>query len=119
MYYSGEKRGLYRSRHGMVFGVCRGIAERLDVSVFWTRILVLVAFIFSGFWPIGAIYLLLALLLKKEPVGMAYVRHSGVSHTADRCRHAEGSLDERMQRMQSTMNHDMHRWDMRLHENQP
>ncbi|MBP1742726.1 MAG: pspC [Deltaproteobacteria bacterium] len=29
--------GLYRSRKGAILGVCRGIAEYFDFSVFWTR----------------------------------------------------------------------------------
>ena len=31
------RRGLYRSRRGIICGVCRGVAEYLDFSVFWTR----------------------------------------------------------------------------------
>lgn len=62
--------GLYRSRDGVLFGVCRGIAEYLDISVFWTRAITLGALIFTGFFPVGFAYLVAALLMKKEP----YVR---------------------------------------------
>lgn len=67
--YSSQ-RGLYRSRDGVIFGVCRGIAEYFDVSVFWTRAIALGGLIFTGFFPVGFAYLLAALLMKKEP----YVR---------------------------------------------
>ena len=30
-------RGMYRSRSGVVSGVCRGLAEYYDFSVFWLR----------------------------------------------------------------------------------
>ncbi len=117
MNYTNEKPGLYRSRRGLLFGVCRGIAERLDISVFWTRMATVVVFVFTGFWPVGAVYLLLALLLKKEPIAAVKACRTGESHAARR--RAEGSLDERMHRMQSAMNSDMQYWDARLRGNKP
>ncbi|HQE75776.1 MAG TPA: PspC domain-containing protein, partial [Candidatus Hydrogenedentes bacterium] len=36
--------GLYRSRHGFLFGVCRGLAEYFDLSLFWLRAIVLGTF---------------------------------------------------------------------------
>ena len=65
--YGYGHTGLYRSRDGVFFGVCRGLAEYFDLSVFWMRVLVLVGFILSGFFPIGALYLLAALLMKPGP----------------------------------------------------
>ena len=62
--------GIYRSRDGVIFGVCRGIAEYFDISVFWTRAIVLGTLICTGFFPIGFAYIIAALLMKKEP----YVR---------------------------------------------
>ncbi len=62
------RRGLYRSRHGALLGVCRGLAEYFDFSVTWVRILTVVAFIFTGLWPVGVIYLILALIMKPAPV---------------------------------------------------
>ena len=32
-----SRRGLYRSRNGVLLGVCRGIADYFDFSVFWIR----------------------------------------------------------------------------------
>ncbi|MGD8563439.1 MAG: envelope stress response membrane protein PspC [Desulfarculaceae bacterium] len=63
-----SRKGIYRSRHGLVLGVCRGLAEYFDLSVKWVRILTLVAFIFTGFWPVGLLYLILGLILKPAPV---------------------------------------------------
>ena len=39
--YDKERSGPYRSRNGLVLGVCRGLAEHLDFSIFWMRILAL------------------------------------------------------------------------------
>ncbi|MDP6507168.1 MAG: PspC domain-containing protein, partial [Planctomycetota bacterium] len=33
-----RRQGLYRSRGGIIMGVCQGIAEHWDFSVFWTRL---------------------------------------------------------------------------------
>ena len=60
--------GPYRSRNGVFFGVCRGLAEHFDLSVTGTRVLFVVIGIFTGVWPMLAGYLLAALLMKVEPV---------------------------------------------------
>ena len=59
---------LYRSRHGMILGICRGLADYLRIPTFGIRAAALVLLIATGFWPIGALYLLAALILKPEPV---------------------------------------------------
>ena len=66
-YYTRVKRGFYRSREGAIFGVCRGIADYFDFSLFWTRALTVILLIVSGFWPVMVLYLIGALLMKPEP----------------------------------------------------
>jgi phage shock protein C len=61
-------RGLYRSRHGVLLGVCRGFASYFDISVFWVRVLAVLGVLGTGLWPGVAIYLVAALLMKPEPV---------------------------------------------------
>lgn len=68
--YESSHSGLYRSRDGVIFGVCRGIAEYLDISVFWTRVLAVIFGVCTGFWPTVMLYVAAGLLMKKEP----YVR---------------------------------------------
>ena len=64
-----DNRGpLYRSRHGRILGVCRGLAEYMNVSVFWTRVIALALLVFTGFWMVLGIYFVAALLMKPEPV---------------------------------------------------
>jgi len=60
-------RGLYRSRKGIILGVFTGIAEYLDLSVFWTRVAVLITLFATGFFPIAIIYIIAALIMKKRP----------------------------------------------------
>jgi phage shock protein C len=63
-----SSKGIYRSRNGIFMGVCRGLAEHFNLSVFWMRTIVLVLFLFTGFWPVGVMYIVAGLLLKMEPV---------------------------------------------------
>lgn len=64
-------RGFYRSRDGMIAGVCAGIAERFDFSVFWTRVIAATVIVCSGLWPGVVVYVIAALMMKRDP----YVRY--------------------------------------------
>jgi phage shock protein C len=52
----------------MILGVFKGLADYFNFSVGWLRIIGIVIFICSGFWPIGVLYLVMALIMKPEPV---------------------------------------------------
>ena len=62
------RRGLYRSRNGLILGVIRGISEYFDFSVFWGRTIAVILLLVSGFWPVTGLYFLAALLMKPGPV---------------------------------------------------
>ena len=66
--FEREKRGLYRARDGKIFGVCKGIANYLDISVCWTRVFVVVIALFTSVWPAILVYALAAILIKPEPI---------------------------------------------------
>lgn len=116
-------RGLYRSRRGIVLGVCRGLANYLEVSSFWLRLLVLLAFIFSGFWPVVAIYFVMALLMRPEPVLSftsegdeafyhSYVESRGMARA--RLRKTFDDLQRRLQRIESIVTSREYDWEQRL-----
>lgn len=65
--YGYGRTGLYRSRDGVLFGVCRGLAEYFDLSVFWIRVITLISLVLTGFFPVGLAYILAALIMKPEP----------------------------------------------------
>ncbi len=65
--YRQYRAGLYRSRHGILFGVCKGFADRFDLNVLWLRVAVVIALWITDFWPAAAVYLLAALLMKPAP----------------------------------------------------
>ncbi len=62
------RRSLYRSRDGMIFGVCKGLAHFTEISVHWVRLIMIVIFVLSGFFPIVLLYIVAAILMKPEPV---------------------------------------------------
>lgn len=64
-------RGLYRSRNGIIAGVCAGIAEYFDFSAFWTRVIAVGILLVSGVWPVVILYIVAALMMKRDP----YVRY--------------------------------------------
>jgi phage shock protein C len=66
--YYEKKGGIYRARNGVFLGVCKGIGEYFDLSVFWVRLALVVVFIFSGFWPVIGVYLVAAFFMKPEPI---------------------------------------------------
>jgi phage shock protein C len=69
-YYERVETGLYRSREGIVFGVCQGLGDYFDISANGIRLLLVIALICTGFFPMGLAYIVAALVMKKE----SYVR---------------------------------------------
>jgi len=100
--------GPFRSRRRVFFGVCGGLADHFNFSRFWTRMLVLGGFVVTGFWPVGVLYLVLALLMRREPrTGSMW------SWRAEPCT-AGGGLDDRMRRMEAKVRAQQYDWDARL-----
>ncbi len=104
--------GIYRSRRGVVMGVCRGLAEHFNFSVFWIRAIVFIAFLFTGFWPMGVLYIVAGLLLKLEPVMPLenetdqefYQSYSASRESAiQRIKRKFDNIDRRIQRMEHTV----------------
>lgn len=115
--------GLYRSRNGVILGVCKGIAQYFDFSVFWIRAAAVIVLFISGFWPITAIYFIGAFLMKPEPAIPvqtseeqefydSYV-HSRRGAT-DRLKRRYDSLMRRIQRLEHTVTSKEFDWDRKL-----
>ena len=114
---------LYRSRNGIILGVCRGIAEYFNFSVFWTRAIFFLLFLFTGFWPIAAIYIIAALLMKPEPAISpefngekdfydSYVQSRKSS--IGRLKRRYENLERRIQRMEHVVTSREFDWEHRL-----
>ncbi len=116
-------RGVYRSRNGVVAGVCRGLAEYYNLSVFWMRVIVVLLLFFSGFWPVLFVYFVASLVMKPEPVRPiqteeeqdfydSYV-HSRPS-AARRLKRRFENLDRRLQRMEDTVTGREFEWEQKM-----
>jgi phage shock protein C len=121
-----HRTGLYRSRHGIICGVCRGVAEYLDFSVFWTRMIAVALLIFTGLWPIVGIYLLAILVMKPEPLvpfetdDEAEFYNSFTqsrSMAVQRLKRIYDKIDRRVQRMEDAVTAREYDWDQRLNRN--
>ena len=116
-------RGLYRSRNGIILGVCRGVADYFDFPAFWIRAILIFVFIFSGFWPIIGIYILAALLMKLEPgepgreekKHHSYCRYSRARRdTAERLKRQWRHLEKRIRRMEDKVTSREFDWNNRF-----
>jgi len=123
--YERERHGLYRSRNGWIFGVCQGLADHFDTSVFWLRVVAFILFVFTGFWPIVALYIVAAFVMKPEPVIPfstvedrefydVYVR----SHRSalQRLKSTFDRLDHRIRRMEDIVTAKDYDWERRLND---
>ncbi len=117
------KGGLYRSRNGRLLGVCQGVADYLNVRVSMVRILTVIAFLFTGIWPVGILYLVAAALLKPEPATPFandderefYDSYAGsrTGALARLKRRFEG-LDRRIRRMEDVVTSRDFQWEQKL-----
>jgi phage shock protein C len=116
--------GLYRSRKGVILGVCRGLADFFDFSLFGIRSIAVALLILTGFWPVTGLYLLAALLMKPEPVmpihddaeqefydSYTHSRHRAVQRLKQRFE----NLERRIQRMEHIVTSAEYDWDRRFH----
>ncbi len=116
---------LYRSRNGLIFGVCRGIAETFDLSLGWIRFGFIVAFAITLFFPTGLIYLILALVLKLEPAETTINRprdqifdgpfDSPRKVGLRQFKAKFDSLEDRIRRMENHVTNKAYDWDKRFH----
>ena len=64
---SPYQRRWLRSPNGLLFGVCEGLARRLGISVALVRLVTILAFLATGFFPVGLLYCILAFVLPAGP----------------------------------------------------
>lgn len=64
--YSGSRK-LYRSRRGVILGVCQGFADWAEISVGMVRLIAVIALLITGFFPVVLIYFLMGIFLPLDP----------------------------------------------------
>ena len=113
------EQGIYRSRRGLLFGVCRGLADHFNISVFWLRLITFILFLFTGFWPVGVLYIVAGLLLKIEPAAPLrneqdetfYDDYTRSRESAiQRIRRKFENIERRIQRMEHTVTSREFNW---------
>ena len=122
-YNKPSRNGIYRPRNGVIFGVCRGLAEHFDFSVFWARAIAIIFLLVSGFWPAIGLYLIATLLMKPAPVvpleseaeqefydSYTHSRHMA----ARRLKRRFEKLERRLQRMEHIVTTSEFDWDSKL-----
>jgi phage shock protein C len=118
-----SRDGIYRSRNGAVFGVCRGLAEYFDFSVFWARAIAVIFLLVSGFWPAIGLYLIATLLMKPAPVipletdaeQEFYDSYTNSRHlAAARLKKRYENLERRIRRMEHMVTTREFEWEERL-----
>ncbi len=120
-YRRGQK--LYRSRNGVILGVCKGLADYFDFNVFWIRVICVVLLFLSGLWPIFGIYILASLIMKPEPVRPieteaeqefydSYV--SSRQNAAQRLKRRYKNLERRIHRLEDSVTSREFDWDRRM-----
>jgi phage shock protein C len=122
-HYTKPKRGIYRSKNGVIFGVCRGLAEHFDFSVFWARMIAVIFLICTGLWPAIGLYIVAALLMKSKP-GSRLHSHSTRRSNSYRCGPTESmgdvlkrrfkNLENRIRRMEDVVTSKEFDWEKRL-----
>lgn len=105
-------RGIYRSRRGIIMGVCRGVGEFFNLSVFWIRAILVILFLLSGFWPVVVLYFVAALLMKSEPMVRSQQRFGEVFRgvdgltrrpSSDHIKRRQKTLERRLRNLESTV----------------
>jgi phage shock protein C len=121
--YANRQGGIYRSRDGVFLGVCKGVANYFDFSVFWVRTALVIVFICSGFWPVLGVYLVAAFFMKPEPVRPlvndderefydSYV--NSPASAAQRLQKKFRDLDRRIRRMEDSVTGREYDWERRF-----
>lgn len=121
--FDTKQGGIYRARDGVFLGVCKGLAEYFDFSVFWVRIAFVLVFIFSGFWPVIGVYLVAAFFMKPKPVrpiadeGEREFYDSYVNSpqsAAQRLKRKFDELERRLRRMEDEVTNKEYDWERRF-----
>ncbi len=107
-------RRLYRSRNGMLLGICQGLADWKDMPVSVVRLIFIIICLATAVAPCVIIYLLAGFIIPLEPRG-GYRRESRRS-TMDDIKDQFDDLKDRVNKMEDEATGDKENdWDRRFH----
>ena len=114
---------MYRSRNGIVAGVCQGLSDTYGFNVFWLRVIVVALFFMSGIWPVLFVYFLASLVMKPEPVRPIETEEeqdfydeyiNSRPSAARRLKRRYENLERRLQRMEDTVTGREFEWEQKM-----
>lgn len=120
---TNTNKRLYRSRKGVIFGVCSGIADYFDLNPTGLRILAVALCFLSFAVPVIICYTLLAIILKPAPalpLGNDDETEFYNSYTQDktlavhRLKRMFTDLDSRLQRLETKVTSKDFDWQRRM-----
>jgi len=120
-----QRGGLYRSRTGMILGVCKGLAEFFDFSTSGMRIIMVGLLLLSGIWPMVILYVVAALLMKPEPVLLPETEEEQEFYNSyatsrrmalHRLKRTYDNLDRRIRRIEDIVTDREYDWNRRLNQ---
>ena len=120
-----HKGTLYRSREGVILGVCRGVADYFNLKVLWVRVIMLTLLLVSGIWPVVFIYFLASLLMKPVPIRPLETEAeeefydsymSSRTRVAGRLKRRFHNLERRIRRMEDTVTAREFDWERKFQE---
>ena len=115
---------LYRSRKGVIFGLCRGLSNYTEIPVFWIRLGLILAGVFTSFLPVILIYIVASIFVKPEPLmplNSDEDREFYHSYMDDRkmalrrIKRKFDGLERRVSRMETVVTDKEYDWERRLH----
>lgn len=122
--YDFKKNKVYRSREGMILGICKGLAIHYDIPVFWMRIgMGFTAMVTSG-WAI-LVYFGLAMIMRPMPIlplsnedeNEFYDSYtSSRSMALHRLKRKFDGLNDRIHRMEDVVTSKDYQWQQRFPE---
>lgn len=125
---TSASRKLYRSKDGMLLGICQGIADWRDMPVKMVRIIFVIIACVTAIAPCLIIYLVAAFFIPVEPsYREAYGRERRHSHRHNRSGNKGSFMDDikedfedlkdRVNKMEDEAVNDKESdWDRRFHE---
>ena len=115
----------YRSRGGVVLGICQGFSDYASFPVFWIRVALIALALTTAFWPVAIAYIVVGILVKPEPVVPleteedqefydSYV--SSRTMALKRLKQKFDLLDQRIQRMEDAVTKKDFEWEKKFGE---
>lgn len=119
-----------RSPDGKLLGVCQGLADYFGLPVRGVRLIVILAAVFTGFWPVAGGYVLAGLIMRPgrsiprkpageeaEPEWFDEARYTRTrKRTVSDLKTTFADLDDRLQHLEDTVTAKEFDWERRYNE---